>query len=249
MDMKIIIEQDSNSKYLIVNKEKKLNYLIQMDKAKPVSVIVKDPLLRDIKADYLILVDGRSAIIKLNSASGLSLLKEDEINPLHTTSLGTGELILHALDQGCREFYIGLGGSSTMDCGAGILYALGVRFFDKNNEPIQLTGSGINKMERLDTSKMDSRIKESNFTIITNRDEEQYVSIGSAAFIEGAEIGATKLMMEALERGLYKFNYVVRNQLGKDMDSISGAGIAGGIAGSIMVFLNGKIEKSIELDI
>jgi glycerate kinase len=95
-----------------------------------VDIEVCDPLGRNIVAQYGIVEESKTAIIELSSASGLTLLKSDERNPLLTSSFGTGEMIADAIRRGCRKFLIGIGGSATNDCGTGLLRALGFRFLD-----------------------------------------------------------------------------------------------------------------------
>mgnify|MGYP000632619193 CR=1 FL=1 len=104
---------------------------------KMVNIKVKDPLMRDIDSFYGISGDGKTAVIEMAAASGLPLLSPDERNPLKATTFGTGELIKDALEKGCREFIIGIGGSATNDAGTGMLSALGYIFLDENgNEEI-----------------------------------------------------------------------------------------------------------------
>ena len=95
-----------------------------------VSVVVSDPLGRKIEANYALINGGATAVIAMSSASGLTLLKPEERNPLIASTFGTGELIVDALERGCREIIMGLGGSATNDCGVGMLRALGYRFYD-----------------------------------------------------------------------------------------------------------------------
>ena len=96
-----------------------------------VSCVVHDPLMRPVEATYGILGDNRTAVIEMATASGLTLVPVSERNPLRTTTYGTGELIKDAMDRGCRDFLIGIGGSATNDGGTGMLQALGFRFLDR----------------------------------------------------------------------------------------------------------------------
>lgn len=105
--------------------------LIDASEGVMVAAKVHDPLLRPFKSFYGIMGDGKTAVIEMAAASGLELLKNDERNALKTSTFGTGELIKHAIDRGCTEIIIGLGGSATNDGGTGMAQALGVRFRDK----------------------------------------------------------------------------------------------------------------------
>ena len=103
-----------------------------------VSCVVHDPLMRSVEATYGILGDNRTAVIEMATASGLTLVPVSERNPLRTTTYGTGELIKDAMDRGCRDFLIGIGGSATNDGGTGMLQALGFRFLDRNGNELGL---------------------------------------------------------------------------------------------------------------
>ena len=145
-----------------------LETLIDATNGKRITTIVNDPLFRNIEAQYGILGNNKTAIIEMGRASGLTLLRMHERNPLVTTTYGTGELIIHALNNGCRDFIIAIGGSATNDGGIGLLGALGVRFYDENNMCVELTGGGLNQIRKIDVSGMDARVKQSNFTIATD---------------------------------------------------------------------------------
>jgi glycerate kinase len=88
------------------------------------TVPAHDPLGRLIQARYALVDNGRIAVIETAAASGLTLLKPGELNPLTSSSVGTGELIQDAVEQGVKEIWVGLGGTAVMDCGTGLLKAL-----------------------------------------------------------------------------------------------------------------------------
>ena len=101
-----------------------------------ISVRVKDPLGRIINSYYGLVDDGVTAIIEMAQASGITLIKEDEKNPLITTTYGTGQMILDAMEKGAKRIIIGLGGSATNDGGVGMAQALGISFRDKDGKEI-----------------------------------------------------------------------------------------------------------------
>ena len=222
-----------------------LEVLLNETRGNLVSAIVKDPLFNNIKADYGIL-GNRTALIEMSRASGLALLNKFERNPLLTTTYGTGELILHALDKGCRDFIIALGGSATNDGGIGLLGALGVKFYDDMDDLIELTGRGLYKIRRIDTSNIDSRIKESKFTIATDV-ENILTGVEGAAHVYGPQKGATSLMVQALDRGLRNYAHVINQSLGINIEEVQGAGAGGGLGGGLIAFLDGKIRKGIDI--
>lgn len=123
-----------------------------------VETVAADPLGRRINTGFAILDDG-TAVIESAAASGLTLLKKDELDPMHTTTYGTGELIRAALDAGCRKMIIGIGGSATNDAGAGMAQALGASFKDKYGSELSFGGAELGNLEHIDLSGMDTKYR------------------------------------------------------------------------------------------
>jgi len=210
-----------------------------------IQVWVKDPLFRKIKVQYGILDDGITAVIEMASASGLALLSREERNPMNTTTYGTGELINDALDRGCRKFIIGIGGSATNDGGIGMAAALGARFYDSEGNEIELTGSGLTKLDSIDLRELDPRVKESSFRVFCDVENPLYGPSG-AAYVYGRQKGADDEMIEKLDNGLRRLSEIIEKDLGKSVASIPGAGAAGGLGAGLMAFLDAKLEKGID---
>jgi len=210
-----------------------------------IQVWVKDPLFRKIKVQYGILDDGITAVIEMASASGLALLSREERNPMNTTTYGTGELIKDALDKGCRKFIIGIGGSATNDGGIGMAAALGARFYDSEGNEIELTGSGLTKLDSIDLRELDPRVKESSFRVFCDVENPLYGPSG-AAYVYGRQKGADDEMIEKLDNGLRRLSEIIEKDLGKSVASIPGAGAAGGLGAGLMAFLDAKLEKGID---
>lgn len=210
-----------------------------------INTYAKDPLFRRIRTQYGIINDD-TAVIEVSKIAGLSLLEVEERNPMLTTSFGVGELILHALDIGIRKFIIGLGGSATNDCGIGLLRALGIKFLDEDNIEVELNGTGLNRIKDINIKEMDERIKESSFIIATDV-ENILTGTKGAAFVYAPQKGANFLMVQALDRGLRNFSYVINEKLGIDIENLKGSGAAGGIGGGLVAFLNGEIKSGIEI--
>lgn len=209
-------------------------------------VEVKDPLGRSVIAAYGVLGDGKTAVIEIAQASGLPLVAEAERNPLITTSYGTGQLILHALDQGYRKFIIGLGGSATNDAGVGMLKALGVKFYDQNGNEISKGGGLLSELAYFDDSGMDSRLNESVFMVasdVTN----PLCGYNGASAVFGPQKGATSEMIKTLDQALKRFADIVYKQLGADVRGLPGAGAAGGMGAALMSFLNGRFISGVEI--
>ena len=210
---------------------------------------VMDPLERLVEAQYAILEDGHTAIIEMAQASGLPLLKPDERDPLYTTSFGTGELITHALNKGCRRFIIGLGGSATNDGGVGMLQALGAIFLDKNGLAIKPGGKYLHDIESIELSNFDSRIALSEI-IIAGDVTNPLLGTKGATHTFGPQKGATQESLKALETALTHFALKTEAHLNlqdKPLASIAGTGAAGGMGFALMAYCQASMKSGFEL--
>ena len=207
---------------------------------------VFDPLMREIEAFYGILGDGSTAIIEMSAASGLPLISKEEKNPLVTTTYGTGQLFMHALNQGCRSFIIGIGGSATNDGGAGMMKALGIRFIDSKGQDIGFGGGELDKIHTIDISGLDNRILDCNITVACDVDNP-LCGLRGASRVFGPQKGATEEMVEVLDSNLAHYAKVIKNQLGISIIDVPGAGAAGGLGGGLMAFLKAKLRRGIDI--
>lgn len=206
---------------------------------------VSDPLGRSIETAYYIL-NGEIAIVDVAAASGLSLLAQAERNPMKTSTAGTGQMIAHALDRGCRKFIIGLGGSATNDAAMGILDALGYRFLDNNGARLNHVGENLAKVATINCDGADARLQECEFTLACDVTNPFYGENG-AAYIYAPQKGADKAQVELLDAGLRHFSEVLTSQFGKDVSNVSGAGAAGGIGGTLCAVLGAKLCRGIDI--
>ncbi|PSL36262.1 glycerate kinase [Planomicrobium soli] len=213
---------------------------------KTVNTRAFDPLLRKIESAYGILGDGETAVIEMAQASGLPLLKEKERNPLVASSFGTGELIRAALDAGYRKFIIGIGGSATNDAGAGMLRALGMKFFDEAGNELEEGGAALARLARFDDSGLDSRIGESTFLVASDVRNRLCGPRGASA-IFGPQKGATPEMVDELDAALGHFADIVSAQKGVDLRTFEGGGAAGGMGASLIAFLDAELQSGIDL--
>jgi glycerate kinase len=211
-----------------------------------VTALVKGPLLQEVNAFYGILEGGKTAIIEMASASGLPLITEKERDPLKTTTYGTGQLIKDALDKGCRKLIIGLGGSATNDAGSGMIQALGARLLDKNGDDIGFGGSALEKLHRIDLSGFDLRIKDCNIYAACDVNNPLCGEEG-ASYVYGPQKGANKEIANRLDSNLEWFAKLIKEQLGKEIKDLPGAGAAGGLGGGVVAFLNGELKKGIDI--
>ena len=207
-------------------------------------VDVTGPLGRSVAARYGLLEGGR-AVIEMAAASGLPLVPKDERNPLKTTTYGTGELIRDALDQGCREFLIGIGGSATNDAGVGMAQALGYSFLDGDGNEVRRGGEGLEEVRSIRTDTADPRLAESVFVVACDVRNPLYGPEG-AAHIYGPQKGATPEMIRTLDANLRHFAGVVKGTFHIDLQEIPGSGAAGGLGAGLVVFCRGELRSGID---
>jgi len=205
-----------------------------------------DPLMRPMKGTYAISEDGKTAFVELASVSGLPLLTKTECNPWITTTFGTGELILDALERGCRQFIIGIGGSATNDAGIGLLQAIGFNFLDDKGFVLGQGGNILEKITSINFSKVHAAVKDSRFVVACDVKNPFCGKMG-AAYIFGPQKGADKIMVKRLDNGLLSFSKIIADITGKDITWLPGAGAAGGTGGSLYAFLDAELKSGINL--
>lgn len=220
--------------------------LVDATNGKIISTKVFDPLMKKIDSFYGILGDNKTAVIEMSAASGLPLLSKEERNPLITTTYGTGELLLHALDQGCRNFIIGIGGSATNDGGFGMMKALGVKFLDSGRNDIGFGGGALEKLSLIDTSGLDKRLNGCSITVACDVDNPLYGPKGASS-IFAPQKGATQEMVSLLDSNLNHYSNIIEKQLGISIGEIPGSGAAGGLGGGLVAFLNAQLKKGIDI--
>ncbi|MCF8335025.1 MAG: glycerate kinase [Bacteroidales bacterium] len=213
---------------------------------KQIETQVHDPLMRKITASFGILGDGVTAVIEMASASGIELLTPEERNPLHTTTYGTGELIKAALDHNCSRIILGIGGSATIDAGAGLLAALGAKFPGSGKETILPTGGNLNQIHTIDINELDHRLQSTHLRIGTDVDNPLTGERGAAA-VYGPQKGAGPQDVKKLEQNLNKYADLLNGFTGKQFHTLPGAGSAGGLAISLMAFANAGMESGFDL--
>ncbi|MBJ9259285.1 glycerate 2-kinase [Citrobacter amalonaticus] len=210
------------------------------------SALVTGPLGEKVNANWGMSGDGKTAFIEMAAASGLALVPPDKRNPLITTSRGTGELILQALDSGASNIIIGIGGSATNDGGAGMVQALGAKLCDANGTEIGYGGGSLNTLNAIDVSGLDPRIKQCAIRVacdVTN----PLVGEQGASRIFGPQKGATEPLILELDRNLAHYADIIKKSLGVDVKNVPGAGAAGGMGAALMAFLGAELKSGIEI--
>ena len=215
-------------------------------KADVVKVKVNDPIFRPIEASYLFSEETKISYIEMAEASGLKLLIDSERNCMHTTTLGTGELIADALQKGAKEIILGIGGSATNDGGIGMASALGFRFLDKNNAVLEPKGENLIHIKTIDSSQVNPLLKNVVVKVACDVTNPLYGKNG-AAYIYASQKGASNEDLAALDNGLRNYSKIVQRQFGIDTQQIEGAGAAGGMGAGSVVFLNAQLTSGIEL--
>ena len=209
-------------------------------------VAVSGPLGEPVEAFYGLTGDGDTAVIEMAAASGLALVPPDRRNPLLTSSRGTGELIRAALDAGARRFILGIGGSATNDGGAGMVQALGARLLDLEGRELDGSGGDLARLERIDVSALDPRLAECRIEVACDVDNPLTGARGASA-VFGPQKGATPEMVQVLDANLARLARIVGRDLGVAVDTVPGAGAAGGMGAAMLAFFGATLKPGIEI--
>ena len=223
-----------------------MDTLVSALKGKKIKIKAHDPLMRPIKVEYGLVQNGKTAVIEMAIANGLTLLDIAEQNPSATTTFGTGEIIKDALKRGCHSFLIGIGGSATNDAGTGMLKALGYRFIDKNGKETDGTGNSLSKITKIDESRVMPELKEAQFTIACDVNNP-FSGLNGAAYVYAPQKGASEQMVKELDEGMESFRQLIEKVKGLNLNTIPGTGAAGGLGGGFVAFLNAELKPGIEM--
>ena len=204
-----------------------------------------NPLGKEITSKFGILGGKNIAVIEMASTSGLELISPEKRNPYITTTYGTGQLMLKALEQNVEEIILGIGGSATNDGGAGMLQALGAKLLDENRDEIGFGGYELSKLDRIDFSSLDRRLK--NIKILVACDvTNPLTGKNGSSYIFGKQKGATPEMIEILDGNLLHYSKIIKRDLGFDVNNVSGAGAAGGLGAGLLT-LGAVLKKGIDI--
>lgn len=219
--------------------------LTKLSGGKTVSTKARDPLFREIETSYGLSPDGQTAFIEMASASGLQLLEPHERNPMLTSSIGTGDLIAHALKSGVKLIVIGCGGSATNDGGIGMATALGISFFDSNDEKIFPIGANLSKIVAIYFDQALPEIASTTFVILADV-TNPLTGPNGAANVFGPQKGASGSDIVLLDKGLHHFSQILNKYFPSGMADFFGAGAAGGFPVSARAFLKADLKSGIE---
>lgn len=220
--------------------------LVDATQGKIITIPVHNPLMQPIQASYGMTGDGQTAIIEMSAASGLDLIPLKPGNVMDTTTYGTGEMIADAIERGCRNFIIGVGGSATNDAGTGMMQALGVRFTDEMGNEVEKGGKSLSSIRHIDTQNQLPELQDCTFHIATDVTNPFYGPQG-AACIFGPQKGGNEEQIKALDKGMKHLAELIFETTGKEIGHLPGAGAGGGMGGGCVAFLQANISPGIEL--
>jgi len=220
--------------------------LVEATGGRLVSAKASGPLGEPLQARYGVLGDGSTAVVEIAAASGLPLVPPGKRNPMLTSSYGTGELLLHALDSGIRRFIVAVGGSATVDGGAGIAQALGVGLLDADGRPVCRGGAGLRDLVRIDLDGVDERLAHCEVVVACDVDNPLCGPTGAAA-VYGPQKGATEEMVPILDEALRGYAGRLREAAGRDFSTVPGVGAAGGAPLSLLAFMNAELKSGIRV--
>jgi glycerate kinase len=207
---------------------------------------VRNPIGETITAQWGAMGDGVTAVIEMARTSGLALLSLDERDPLNASTFGLGQAILEAMNEGFRNFIVGIGGSATNDAGAGMAQALGANLLDSEGRSIGSGGAALANLRSIDVSKMDPRIAGSHFMVACDVSNPLTGNEGASA-VYGPQKGATPAMVAELDNALLNFSNIVKKDIGKNVSGISGAGAAGGLGAGMLAFMGAELKAGVDI--
>jgi len=203
---------------------------------------VQSPDNKSIPAHFGVTTDN-TAVLEVAQSTGIT--RQIGLHPMTSNTYGFGQLILCALDLGLRDFFLCLGGSASTDAGCGMAAALGVQFLDSAEQPFVPSGATLHEIAGIDTSRIDSRIKDSTFTVMCDVDNPLYGKSG-AAWVYAPQKGAGLAEVQVLDQGLCHVSELYRQTFGIDYAGIPGSGAAGGLGFGCMTLLEASLVSGID---
>jgi len=215
---------------------------VEAIQAQPVTVPASGPYGEKIQAVYA--RSGTRAVVEMACAAGLPMVGERR-NPAETTTYGVGQVIRHAVEAGCTEILLGLGGSATNDGGCGCAAALGAKFYDREGSLFVPLGKELDRICRIDLSETRELLKDVKITVMCDVENPLYGTTG-AAYIFGPQKGADEEMVRFLDGQLRKLDETICRELGLSVGTVPGGGAAGGMGAGCIAFLGAELKSGIE---
>ena len=211
-----------------------------------IDLTVTGPMGSPVSCYYGYLEKDKTAIIEMASASGITLVPAHQKNPLTASTRGVGEMIIHALEKGCRHFIIGIGGSATNDAGIGMLKALGYSFLDEQGLDVGEGAQALGKVASIDAKNRHPLLDDCQFRIacdVTN----PLCGENGATYIYGPQKGVTEAQKESLDQDMAHFADVTETTLNCAFKNYPGAGAAGGLGFAFLSYLHASLSPGVEL--
>jgi len=206
--------------------------------------LVNGPLPgKRVKAAYVWCDQDKMAIVEMAQASGLQCVRPKDRNPMETTSVGTGQLILAAVKKGAQRILLTVGGSATVDLGIGMASALGWRFLDHRGEAVEPVAKHLLRIQKIVPPEMSWGVPVEVLCDVTN----PVLGFHGAAHVFAPQKGASLSDVVLLEVGLTQVVSVIKDQFGIDIQGMPGGGAAGGLAAGASVFMNASLSRGIDL--
>lgn len=211
-----------------------------------IETTVTNPLGKKVTAKYGLVKNGKVAVIEMAEASGIHYVDKDTMNPLITTTYGTGELIKDAINKGSREIIIGIGGSATNDGGAGMAQALGYKLLDKDNNELSFGGGALGNLKSIDVTNVLPELSDTK-VIIASDVTNILTGENGASKVFGPQKGATPGMVVKLDENLHHYAEIINSELGISVENMPGAGAAGGLGAGLLAFTHSKMNSGVEI--
>lgn len=208
------------------------------------TVTVSGPLGEEVEAHYG-MIDHKTAVLEMAEASGITLIEQNSENARKASSLGVGQVILDAIDQGAEKIYVGLGGSATSDGGAGMAKALGVRFLDSEGEPIPCGLEGLQSLASIDCSRLTTKLSGVELIALTDV-SNPLTGTDGAVSVYGPQKGIPVDDVDCLDGWMRNYANLLNATVGYEVDKVPGSGAAGGLGAAMVAFCGAKIQRGIE---
>ena len=202
-----------------------------------------DALGRPMTASYFLFKNEKKAWIELSQASGLAQIAPELRNPLITSTYGTGLQIKDAIEKGCTDIILGIGGSATNDAGTGIFEALGGQLLDKNKHPIARGGAALKEVESV---VLPQNLGAVRFKVACDVDNP-LLGVQGASAVYGPQKGASPEDVVTLEKALTHFATTIKRQTGREIAALKGGGAAGGTAAGMAGLFEAQLAPGFSL--
>ena len=209
-------------------------------------VEVTGPLGKKVNCAYGILEESKTAIMEMSGAAGITLVSDQERNPMNTTTYGVGEVIRDAIAKGCRHFIMGIGGSATNDGGIGMLQALGVGMLDKDGNQVPFGAKGLEVLEAITDDNVIPELKECSFRVACDVTNPLCGEFGCSA-VFGPQKGATPTMIMQMDKWLGNYARLTGRKYEKANAEYPGTGAAGGMGFAFLAYTNAVLESGIKI--